>query len=208
MLRYKLIKWSRRLRILLGGYKEMEEQHKLFRLFDPSTASIIQHYGTASIPAFQHYTSVIVEWLGEELRKNGYYYNVMSTTYLKQFYTVRKLMDMNHQVHLRFYKDGWVSGHYELRPEAHPLEHLEGVELRSLRKAEAKQIKSIMGGSQTHSGPKTMLTTSEVGQLLRIHVNTVRRWSNSGLLRAYRVFPRGDRRFRREDIEKFLEEGR
>ena len=49
-----------------------------------------------------------------------------------------------------------------------------------------------------------MLTTSEVARVLHIHVNTVRRWSNQGVLRAYRIGPRGDRRCKREDINKFL----
>lgn len=50
----------------------------------------------------------------------------------------------------------------------------------------------------------TMLTSREVAQILNIHINTVRRWSNQGILRAYRVGPRGDRRFIRQDIESFL----
>jgi excisionase family DNA binding protein len=44
------------------------------------------------------------------------------------------------------------------------------------------------------------LTTSDVAHLLNIHINTVRRWSNKGILKAYRIGPRGDRRFSREDI--------
>lgn len=51
-----------------------------------------------------------------------------------------------------------------------------------------------------------MLTVREVAQLLHIHSNTVRRWSNRGTLRAYRITRRGDRRFRREDIARFLAE--
>ena len=51
-----------------------------------------------------------------------------------------------------------------------------------------------------------MLTVREVADLLGIHVNTVRRWSNEGKLRAYRITKRGDRRFRREDIARFLAE--
>lgn len=50
----------------------------------------------------------------------------------------------------------------------------------------------------------TMLTTSEVAGLLHVHINTVRRWSDRGLIRAYRISPRGDRRFRQEDIARFL----
>ncbi len=57
-------------------------------------------------------------------------------------------------------------------------------------------------------GSRVMLTASDVGQLLGIHANTVRLWSNKGLLRAYRICSRGDRRFRREDIERFLEQSK
>jgi len=49
-----------------------------------------------------------------------------------------------------------------------------------------------------------MLTTSDVARLLNIHINTVRRWSNQGILKTYRIGSRGDRRFRREDITSFL----
>ena len=52
------------------------------------------------------------------------------------------------------------------------------------------------------NGP--MLTTSDVCRLLNVHINTVRRWTNKGLLKAYRIGPRGDRRFRQEDIAAFL----
>ncbi len=51
-----------------------------------------------------------------------------------------------------------------------------------------------------------MLTTSDVAHLLSVHINTVRRWSNQGILRAYRIGSRGDRRFRQEDIAVFLSE--
>lgn len=49
-----------------------------------------------------------------------------------------------------------------------------------------------------------MLTASQVARLLNVHINTVRRWSNEGIIKAYRVGSRGDRRFRREDILDFL----
>jgi len=51
-----------------------------------------------------------------------------------------------------------------------------------------------------------MLTVREVARLLHIHPNTLRRWSNNGRIRAYRITPRGDRRFRREEIARFLAE--
>jgi len=51
-----------------------------------------------------------------------------------------------------------------------------------------------------------MLTVREVAELLHIHSNTVRRWSDRGIIKAYRITNRGDRRFRREDITHFLTE--
>ena len=49
-----------------------------------------------------------------------------------------------------------------------------------------------------------MLTTSEVARILNVHINTVRRWSNQGILESHRIGSRGDRRFRKEDVDKFL----
>ena len=49
-----------------------------------------------------------------------------------------------------------------------------------------------------------MLTTSEVAKILSVHINTVRRWSNQGILKSYRIGSRGDRRFRMEDIDNFF----
>jgi excisionase family DNA binding protein len=49
-----------------------------------------------------------------------------------------------------------------------------------------------------------MLTVREVSQLLHVHSNTLRRWSDQGVIKAYRIGPRGDRRFRAEDIAVLL----
>jgi excisionase family DNA binding protein len=51
-----------------------------------------------------------------------------------------------------------------------------------------------------------MLTVREVARLFHIHPNTLRRWSNDGRIRAYRITSRGDRRFKREEIVRFLAE--
>jgi excisionase family DNA binding protein len=51
-----------------------------------------------------------------------------------------------------------------------------------------------------------MLTTRQLAQLLNVHINTVRRWDERGVLKAYRLGPRGDRRYNREDIDLFLVE--
>ena len=50
----------------------------------------------------------------------------------------------------------------------------------------------------------SLLTTREVANLLNIHINTVRRWTNLGVLPSFRVGPRGDRRFWKKDIFTFL----
>ncbi len=51
-----------------------------------------------------------------------------------------------------------------------------------------------------------MLTPDDVADFLSVHINTVRRWTNKGILKAYRIGPRGDRRFRQEDVASFLTE--
>ncbi len=51
-----------------------------------------------------------------------------------------------------------------------------------------------------------LLTTGNVARLLNIHVNTVRRWSNKGILNVYRVGPRGDRRFQLQEVYGLIAE--
>ena len=63
-------------------------------------------------------------------------------------------------------------------------------------------------GSKPAPQPKVMLKGGDVARLLHVHINTVKRWSNQGKLKAYRLGPRRDRRFWREDIDAFLEEGK
>jgi len=50
------------------------------------------------------------------------------------------------------------------------------------------------------------LTSAQVARLLNVHINTVRRWNSRGILKAYRVGPRGDRRFKWEDVLFALQE--
>ena len=54
------------------------------------------------------------------------------------------------------------------------------------------------------NGSNGLLTARQVARLLNLHVNTVRRWNDRGILKAYRIGPRGDRRFNKADIEMFL----
>jgi len=49
-----------------------------------------------------------------------------------------------------------------------------------------------------------LLTLGQVARLLHLHPNTVRRWSNKGVLKSYRICERGDRRFKNEDVNQLL----
>src|SRR6187551_1427608 len=48
------------------------------------------------------------------------------------------------------------------------------------------------------------LTVTKAARLLGVHPNTVRAWSDAGRLRYYRINPRGDRRYRLSDLQRFL----
>jgi len=51
---------------------------------------------------------------------------------------------------------------------------------------------------------RRLLTVKEAADLLSIHPNTVRRWADEGILPAFRMGRRGDRRFQRSDIYKLV----
>ena len=51
---------------------------------------------------------------------------------------------------------------------------------------------------------KLMFTTRELAKFLNVHINTVRRWSDQGIIKSYRIGPRGDRRFAQQDVLAFL----
>jgi len=49
-----------------------------------------------------------------------------------------------------------------------------------------------------------LLTVREVASMLHVHTNTLRRWSDAGTIKSLRITPRGDRRYRMQDILEFL----
>jgi excisionase family DNA binding protein len=50
------------------------------------------------------------------------------------------------------------------------------------------------------------LSVTKAARLLGVHPNTIRAWSDQGRLRYYRINPRGDRRYRLGDLERFLDD--
>lgn len=49
-----------------------------------------------------------------------------------------------------------------------------------------------------------LLTVRETARLLSVHANTVRSWTDAGLLSCLRINSRGDRRYQRHELERFL----
>ena len=49
-----------------------------------------------------------------------------------------------------------------------------------------------------------MLTISEVAKILHVHNNTARHWANKGIIKAYCIGTRGDRRFKLAEINHYL----
>ena len=55
--------------------------------------------------------------------------------------------------------------------------------------------------------PGTLVSVAQAAAMLGVHPNTVRAWTEAGRLPAFRINARGDRRFRRGDVERLLAEG-
>ncbi len=87
-------------------------------------------------------------------------------------------------------------------------EHLTYREIGEKLGVSKQQIGYLIKGRAIKPKPifqtEVILRSGEVAKLLGIHVNTVRRWSDKGILKAYRITLRRDRRFKRKDVEKLL----
>lgn len=67
----------------------------------------------------------------------------------------------------------------------------------------------LPGTTESHFEMKErsdLLTTGNAARLLNIHVNTLRRWSNQGILSVHRIGPRGDRRYQRQEVYGLIAE--
>ncbi len=55
--------------------------------------------------------------------------------------------------------------------------------------------------------PQALISVAQAAAQLGVHPNTIRSWTDAGRLPAFRINARGDRRFRRADVEMLLAEG-
>lgn len=51
-----------------------------------------------------------------------------------------------------------------------------------------------------------LLTLNEASKILKVHPNTLRSWDKKGILKAIRIGVKKVRRYKKEDIEKFIKE--
>lgn len=69
-------------------------------------------------------------------------------------------------------------------------------------------LTSMTKQQKTKESLPKLLTIRQAAEILNVHVETLRRWDNSGKLKAIIVNERGDRRYDPRDIEKFLEKNK
>ena len=58
----------------------------------------------------------------------------------------------------------------------------------------------------TDTPNEEIITLAEASAILGLHPNTLRKWDNSGYLKAIRYGTRKDRRYRKSDVLKLLEQ--
>ena len=71
-----------------------------------------------------------------------------------------------------------------------------------------RRINSVSVNWRQSANPHGLLSTTDAARFLGVHPNTVRRWSDDGIIHAYRVGKRLDRKFHKTDLEKFLQTNR
>ena len=95
-------------------------------------------------------------------------------------------------------------GHYLLKRLNRPIGTIKREEQMLFNKKQTTDgVTSPVKFPMTRDDPR-MLTVSQAARRLNTHPNSVRAWSNAGLLQGYRVGVRGDRRFNADDGETFM----
>ncbi|MDQ2853874.1 MAG: GAF domain-containing protein [Chloroflexota bacterium] len=62
-------------------------------------------------------------------------------------------------------------------------------------------------GRERGEDRETLVSVAQAAALLGVHPNTIRAWTDAGRLPAFRINPRGDRRYRTGDVQRLLAEG-
>lgn len=57
-----------------------------------------------------------------------------------------------------------------------------------------------------HAEKSEILTLTEVSEMLHVHPNTLRNWDTNGTLKPLRMGEKKIRRYRRSDVEAFLQQ--
>jgi excisionase family DNA binding protein len=68
-------------------------------------------------------------------------------------------------------------------------------------------VKETTEAIGNRANDRAIMTCDEVAEYLRVHVSSVRRWSRSRKLTAFKVGERGDWRYRQQDVMAFLYDG-
>jgi excisionase family DNA binding protein len=71
-----------------------------------------------------------------------------------------------------------------------------------------RRINSVSVNGRQSASPHELLSSTDAAIFLGVHPNTLRRWSDDGIIHAYRFGKRLDRKFCKTDLEKFLETNR
>ncbi len=62
----------------------------------------------------------------------------------------------------------------------------------------------MLGSKNANQPNSEIMTTGEVARFLKVGVGAVRRWAREGTLKGYRMGGRGEWRYIKEDVIKFL----
>jgi excisionase family DNA binding protein len=64
---------------------------------------------------------------------------------------------------------------------------------------------SSQNEKQAQEQVRELLTLSEACEMLKVHPNTLRQWDKNGILPAIRIGTKRVRRYKKEDIIKYLQ---
>ena len=69
---------------------------------------------------------------------------------------------------------------------------------------EASDFETSGNGFHPSNNNCDLLAVAQVAQRLHAHPHSVRRWADAGVLNCYRIGIRGDRRFKLQDVDRFI----